>query len=356
MSDFEDIVTDLEDGVGLTDEELRSEFGEGDSTEAVEQPQPEESAPEPTPEEQPTEAEAAAEDPPDEGQPEPTPDPEFEIDGEKYSLDQIKAWRARGLRQADYTRKTQELAQQRQNLASQRDLANDVANDPHMKELLRVHPELFPNLLSDPQYTRSILGDKQKIKQLWEDYAPIADNPRLRSHFLRSHEQADQAAQEYEKAANFMRFVAERVTTDINQAITEGKFEGMDPNEVREHVLRASGMDPNIVNEGMTPQEFVQRYQAGFQQLFRDNYITDQQGNIVPNGRIATALKAMAFDRAAQAPKPEDKASAHNQAVQAKLQEKRAPATPGGQGPAGDPAPEYMDWSYDKILEDLQEM
>jgi hypothetical protein len=40
----------------------------------------------------------------------------FNIDGEEFTVDQIKEWKQNGLRQADYTKKTQELAEQRKAL------------------------------------------------------------------------------------------------------------------------------------------------------------------------------------------------------------------------------------------------
>jgi hypothetical protein len=42
--------------------------------------------------------------------------PKFTIDGEEYTVDQIKEWKQNGLRQSDYTKKTQELAEQRKAL------------------------------------------------------------------------------------------------------------------------------------------------------------------------------------------------------------------------------------------------
>lgn len=42
--------------------------------------------------------------------------PKFNIDGEDFTLDQIKEWKQNGLRQSDYTKKTQELAEQRKAL------------------------------------------------------------------------------------------------------------------------------------------------------------------------------------------------------------------------------------------------
>jgi hypothetical protein len=40
----------------------------------------------------------------------------FNIDGEEVTIDQIKEWKQNGLRQSDYTKKTQELASQRREL------------------------------------------------------------------------------------------------------------------------------------------------------------------------------------------------------------------------------------------------
>lgn len=45
----------------------------------------------------------------------PAPE-EFEIDGEKVKLDDIREWKKGSLRQSDYTRKTQELAAQRKQM------------------------------------------------------------------------------------------------------------------------------------------------------------------------------------------------------------------------------------------------
>ncbi len=41
---------------------------------------------------------------------------EIDIDGEKVTLDDIREWKKWNLRQADYTRKTQELAREREEI------------------------------------------------------------------------------------------------------------------------------------------------------------------------------------------------------------------------------------------------
>ena len=47
--------------------------------------------------------------------------PKFTIDGEEFTIDQIKEWKQNGLRQSDYTKKTQELAEQRKQLEAVND-------------------------------------------------------------------------------------------------------------------------------------------------------------------------------------------------------------------------------------------
>ena len=52
----------------------------------------------------------------------------YDIDGEEVSSDQIKEWKSNGLMQADYTRKTQELAESRKEFEAQREqLASERA-------------------------------------------------------------------------------------------------------------------------------------------------------------------------------------------------------------------------------------
>ena len=54
---------------------------------------------------------------------------EYEVDGEKITIDQIKEWKQNGLRQSDYTRKTQELAEQRKALGHAEEGVSDNPSD-----------------------------------------------------------------------------------------------------------------------------------------------------------------------------------------------------------------------------------
>lgn len=103
MEDNGQAVAQPEAGASEGDLLSRLEAHFGQAEEAPEPEQPEEEAPEAsadTEDEQPAEEQEAAE----------ADDPVIEIDGEQVPLSQVKAWKAGNMMQADYTRKTQEVA------------------------------------------------------------------------------------------------------------------------------------------------------------------------------------------------------------------------------------------------------
>lgn len=55
---------------------------------------------------------------------------EFEIDGEKFTPEQIKEWRKGSMRQSDYTRKTQEVAKQREQYKEAVELYEFLQSNP----------------------------------------------------------------------------------------------------------------------------------------------------------------------------------------------------------------------------------
>lgn len=74
-----------------------------------------------------------------------TPPDEFELDGEKVKFNDVKEWRKGYLRQSDYTKKTQEIAQQRE----------------QQKEAV----ELYEFLQSNPTYAQKLaeLAEQEKL-------------------------------------------------------------------------------------------------------------------------------------------------------------------------------------------------
>lgn len=60
----------------------------------------------------------------------------YNIDGEEFTLDEIREWRKSGLRQADYTRKTQEVAKQRKEAEEALEIYNYLMSNQELVQKL----------------------------------------------------------------------------------------------------------------------------------------------------------------------------------------------------------------------------
>jgi hypothetical protein len=86
----------------------------------------------------------------------------FSIDGEEYTLDQIKQWKLGDMRQADYTKKTQEIAKQRKEHEQAIALFEYVKNNPDVATALRDAD--FSNGVEDK--LKDLTPEAQKIQEL----------------------------------------------------------------------------------------------------------------------------------------------------------------------------------------------
>lgn len=75
---------------------------------------------------------------------EPTTPDGIELDGEILTLDQIREYRKGHMRQADYTRKTQELARMRQEHAEAIELYEFLRNNPEIAQRLQEESPVAP--------------------------------------------------------------------------------------------------------------------------------------------------------------------------------------------------------------------
>lgn len=67
---------------------------------------------------------------------EPTVPASYNIDGKDYTLDEIREWRNSGLRQADYTKKTQEIAKQRKEAEEALEVYNYLMSNQELVQKL----------------------------------------------------------------------------------------------------------------------------------------------------------------------------------------------------------------------------
>ena len=95
----------------------------------------------------------------------PPPVSEIELDGiGKVTLDEIKEWRQGNLRQSDYTKKTQELARQREELQEALEVYNYLQQNPHVVAQLKVVDE---SGVVDQSVLNATTPESRMLKEVW---------------------------------------------------------------------------------------------------------------------------------------------------------------------------------------------
>jgi hypothetical protein len=272
----------------------------------------------------------------------------FEIDGETYTLDEIREWKNSGLRQSDYTRKAQSLAEERkqseERIESRDALLADVLADESMKEFIRARPEVLPILLSDPDNTRQVLGKPDEVQALWDDYELVADNPRLAARFAKEEPDAELALQ-HQRVADNVAAVANALDNAVDELAA--KYEGVDPDDVKDYVLKL-GRVP--MHEGADPQEVV----TAFGRLYNLFFVEDGDGLKLDPTIIQTQYENLSRVATSALSEERAKQDEHNAEVDAQLKDTPPPAVPhgSGPGPAKDKEREYTD--VNEVIRDLQ--
>lgn len=103
----------------------------------------------------------------------------------EVTADEIIEWKNGGLRQADYTRKTQEVARQREENNEALELFHYLQDNPHIVEAMknaeanpnsvinRNAPTLENQMLKDVMYRQRAFETDMKLRQLHEKYGDI---------------------------------------------------------------------------------------------------------------------------------------------------------------------------------------
>ena len=116
---------------------------------------------------------------------EPTPE-KYNIEGVgEFTADEIREMRNSGLRQSDYTRKTQEIAKQREELKDAQELYDYLRANPHLVQAMKA-AEANPNgfasmhaptaesqMLRDLAYNQKALETDLKVSALKQKYGDI---------------------------------------------------------------------------------------------------------------------------------------------------------------------------------------
>lgn len=110
----------------------------------------------------------------------------YNIDGVgEFTADEIREMRNSGLRQADYTRKTQELARQREELHNAEELINYLNANPHIVEAMK-QAEANPNgfatqrapsyesdMINQIAYKQKAMETDMKLNELKQKYGNV---------------------------------------------------------------------------------------------------------------------------------------------------------------------------------------
>lgn len=113
----------------------------------------------------------------------------IEIDGEKYTLEELREFKQAGLRQSDYTRKTQQLSQREKELQEASEFYNYFAQNPHLLEQLAqadVDPSVQQKAMHmDPamqrvqqleaqMYEERLSNELQRLSNKYDDFNDVA--------------------------------------------------------------------------------------------------------------------------------------------------------------------------------------
>lgn len=204
---------------------------------------------------------------------------EYEIDGEKYTIDDIREWRKGNLRQADYTKKTTELAKQRKEAEDALEVYNYLMSKPDLvKKLYELdvdNPEEVDKVSKklDP-VTKQIndLNQKLLIKDIEAELKEITSKDKLVNDvelLQLANEMKCPISTAYEiwKGKNLDRIVKER-ESQIKRQIAKQTKENADTTKTlisQADTKNESGGNFGLSDEqlkfadkiGMTPEEYA---------------------------------------------------------------------------------------------------
>lgn len=252
--------------------------------------------------------------------------PLFEIDGESYTLEQMREFRDNGMMRQAFSRKTQEVAAARKRLEDRDELLEAILGDSSLSPFVKAHPTALTTLVKQPEATRALLGDAAAVRQLWDDWELALERPHLREKLLAAPEEATDTLEDERYIAN-LQGVAKVVDEKI-QALSQ-EYEGVSKEEVEEFVFSLGGFEKESEAEEVA---------AGLERLFGLMFDQGPEGDWDLNDKLIRDRFEL-LSRVGAAPNVDDDAEDHNRAVDEQLQDNPVSASAGGDAPAPEPEP-----------------
>lgn len=189
---------------------------------------------------------------------------------EHVTSEQLREWHANGLRQADYTRKTQELAEQRRQIQEAGQYIQQTLNNPSaLLQLAQQHYSQQPNTPQavDPNAPVTMAQLQQFAQLQQQSYANLQ-------------QQAQQYVENRLQVANY----AENINQTLGEVFTQHPVLKLDPST--EEVLRwkVSQMNPQDLPSTQAAIKSVAAEMAGKYQNF---YQSQQQSATVQRAQLA---------------------------------------------------------------------
>lgn len=272
------------------------------------------------------------------------PEYEVEIDGEKQTV-KLSELRQGYLRRADYTQKTQSLAERERQVESSASevtqLVSDIGSDKDMSEFLRAHPEALKFLVQDPTSTRALLGNPEAIEEFWQDFEVISANPRIAERLTKG----DSQAMEQEKVAQGVSYVANNLQYAVN-TVAE-RYPDADKEAVSAYVLELGG-----ITKDASPEQLV----AGFNRLRNIFFVNTPEGERIDSQLIADRFESLSVKDRASEERAAVEAETHNKQVDLELQREKdaPPATPDGDSTPAAAAPKVK--SYEQFQDAIADI
>ena len=191
------------------------------------------------------------------------------LDDGEYTLDEIKKWKSGYMMQADYTRKTQELADQRRNYQSAIEFYEYLQNNPEVAQKVVdvIQGNVPDNDVQDNQYYRDPAIEKRlvdaekelrqlkierKISKLKEKYPDMDEKAVLQ-------EAIDRGIDDFELIYNAMRgrnMDPNKLKQELTEQIKKDLLEEIKKNGVETSTLISEGDTGLPVKDyGLTPEE-----------------------------------------------------------------------------------------------------
>lgn len=239
------------------------------------------------------------------------------------------------LRQSDYTRKTQQIAQQAQQVQMlvQRgtQLVEGLFRSEIARGFLEEHPDALNVLLNNPDQTEALLQQPEAFQKFWEQYDLIQQDPNL-AQALVDRQQSQQAVQQLEmmQRAQAVSRLGRDVAAQIEAVGQE--FEGVDGNQVANYVLSLVGLTPQHMAQAMqNPLLVEQQMSQLYGLLVRRDPATGQE--YIDTSVIKDRYSLLKAQTDAKAAKAAAEAKKHNEAVSGKMGEDDLPPSPDGDAP-----------------------